>query len=219
MHVFRGNMVEFTLWDLNLMPGDSGYIFFKIKPKPAVTVGNVLKIVSKIYFEVDNFTNLNDVNVLVDYPNFYDKIVFQDSNFRKALVSSKCVDTNNDFIPDSDADFNNDGEVQVSEAIKVEKLFLARNKIKSLKGVEHFCMLNYLDFNENEVDSLELTGLGMLTLLQCHSNKIKSIDLNGSPLLEKLTVFNNSLTSLDLKYSAKLKYLYCYNNNDFGKKL
>lgn len=213
MHVFRGNMVEFTLWDLNMMPGDSGYIFFKIKPKPAVTVGNVLKIVSKIYFEVDNFTNLNDVNVLVDYPNFYDKIVFQDSNFRKALVSSKCVDTNNDFIPDSDADLNNDGEVQVSEAIKVEKLFLARNKIKSLKGVEHFCMLNYLDFNENEVDSLELTGLGMLTLLQCHSNKIKSIDLNGSPLLEKLTVFNNSLTSLDLKYSAKLKYLYCYNNN------
>ena len=212
MQVLRGYVIEFALWDINLMPSDSGYILFKIKAKPKVTVGNVLKVSSRIYFESDKYTNLNDVDVLVDYPNFYDKIVFQDSNFRKALVSSICVDTNNDFNPDSDADFNNDGEIQVSEAIKVEKLFLRARNIKSLRGIEEFCLLNFLDCSENELDSLELRGLGMLKILESQRNKIKSIDLNGSPLLENLNLINNSLTTLDLKNTPKLKYLYCYNN-------
>ena len=212
MHVLRGNMAEFALWDINLMPGDSGYIFFKIKTNPKVTVGDVLKISSKIYLESDKFTNLNDINVLVDYPNFYDKIVFQDSNFRKALVSTICIDTNNDFIPDSDADFNNDGDIQVGEAIKVEKLFLARKRIKSVRGIEYFCSLNYLDCSENEIDSIDVKGLAMLTSLECQRNQIKNLDLNGSPLLESLVVIENSLTSLDLKFTPKLKYLYCYSN-------
>ena len=99
--------------------------------------------------------------------------------FRKTLVSSICVDTNNDFNPDSDADFNNDGEIQVSEAIKVEKLFLRARNIKSLRGIEEFCLLNFLDCSENELDSLELRGLGMLKILESQRNKIKSIDLNG----------------------------------------
>ncbi len=39
-----------------------------------------------------------------------------DANFKNALVNTNCVDIDGDGIGDIDADTNNDGEIQVSEA-------------------------------------------------------------------------------------------------------
>lgn len=46
-----------------------------------------------------------------------------DANFKNALINTICADTNGDGSSDSDVDFNNDGEIQVSEAEAVIRLF------------------------------------------------------------------------------------------------
>ena len=45
-----------------------------------------------------------------------------DKNFKYTLVNDKSVDTNADGIGDADADTNNDGEIQLSEAKAVVSL-------------------------------------------------------------------------------------------------
>ncbi len=45
-------------------------------------------------------------------------IDFPDPNFKNALVNTKCVDTNGNGTPESDADLNNDGEIDVSEVLE-----------------------------------------------------------------------------------------------------
>ncbi|MBK6785745.1 MAG: hypothetical protein IPG79_19850 [Saprospiraceae bacterium] len=57
-------------------------------------------------------------------------IHFTDPNFKNALISSKCVDTDNDYFEDSDADLNDDGEIDVEEALKVVNLKVEQNKYK-----------------------------------------------------------------------------------------
>jgi hypothetical protein len=53
----------------------------------------------------------------------YDQIInFPDANFKNALVNTKCVDLDKDGEGDADADLNNDGEIDVSEALKVNSL-------------------------------------------------------------------------------------------------
>ena len=47
-------------------------------------------------------------------------VVFADTIFEKLLVNTICADLNGGFKPDADADANNDGEIQVSEASGVK---------------------------------------------------------------------------------------------------
>lgn len=69
----------------------------------------------------------------------YGQIInFPDPNFKKALVSSLCVDTNNDGAGDEDADLNNDGEIQVSEAEEVKSLYIFGKAIANLDGINYF---------------------------------------------------------------------------------
>ena len=46
-----------------------------------------------------------------------------DANFKNALVNTLCVDTNGDGIADSNADTNNDGEIQVLRSLLKIRFF------------------------------------------------------------------------------------------------
>ena len=68
-------------------------------------------------------------------------VVIPDANFKNALVHTLCLDINGDNIGDADADSNNDGEIQVSEALAVVRLDVQGQNIQSLAGSESFSNL------------------------------------------------------------------------------
>jgi hypothetical protein len=76
----------------------------------------------------------------------YGQIInFPDPNFKNALVNTKCVDTDGDSFGDADADLNDDGEVDVSEALKIIGLNLFNRNIFNLEGINNFTSLINLD--------------------------------------------------------------------------
>ncbi|MBK9735366.1 MAG: hypothetical protein IPO92_10510 [Saprospiraceae bacterium] len=69
----------------------------------------------------------------------YGQIIdFNDVNFKNALFNSKCVDIDGNGVGDADADLNNDGEIDLSEALKANILYLHARGISSLSGIENF---------------------------------------------------------------------------------
>lgn len=50
---------------------------------------------------------------------FGQNIHFTDPDLLTYLITENCVDTNDDGDVDSDADFNNDGQIQLTEAQQV----------------------------------------------------------------------------------------------------
>jgi uncharacterized repeat protein (TIGR01451 family) len=119
-------------------------------------------------------------------------INFPDPNFKNALVNTKCVDTDGDGVGDADADLNNDGEIDMSEALEVERLEISSNEIISIEGIQHFKELK---------------------LLNCLSNKIQSLNVNSLNKLEEINCGYNLLTSLNFENLLNLKEVYCYYNN------
>ncbi|MFK7782353.1 MAG: hypothetical protein AB8B90_08360, partial [Psychroserpens sp.] len=52
-------------------------------------------------------------------------VTIPDVNFKHILTTDNCVDLDDDGVGDADADTNNDGEIQESEAQAVEHLILS----------------------------------------------------------------------------------------------
>jgi len=182
-------------------------------------------------------------------------INFPDANFKNALVNSKCVDLDGDNIGDADVDLNNDGEIDVSEAQKVSWLNISRKIITSLEGINKFSNLTHLDCHtnqltllnippqleklvkllcyENNLSTLDVSGLGNLNYLECCKNKLfslkvaglknlltldcaenqlTSLDLTGLENLQTIDFYKNKITTIDLKDFMNLKYLRCSDN-------
>ena len=59
-----------------------------------------------------------------------------DANFKNALVNGICVDTDGDTIGDISVDSDNDGEIQVAEALAVIRLYIGSKNITDLTGVK-----------------------------------------------------------------------------------
>ncbi|MDX1760617.1 MAG: hypothetical protein R3218_00520 [Christiangramia sp.] len=80
------------------------------------------------------------------------EILIPDENFRNTLITINCVDTNDDGIPDTNVDLNNDGKIQKNEANSVEKLILEFDygvpaKFVDLKGIENFVNIKSLNIS------------------------------------------------------------------------
>jgi len=136
-------------------------------------------------------------------------IDFPDANFKNALVNTKCVDTNGDDIGDADADLNDDGEIDVSEALEVISLNVAARQISNLEGIGHFKNLVVLNLELNhlvEVHALELTKL---ETLKCSRNRLKSLSVQGLSKLTYLSCYNNELSSLNIEGATNLTFLSC----------
>ncbi len=135
-----------------------------------------------------------------------------DANFKNALVNTFCVDTTGGGFGNVDADSNNDGEIQVSEALAVTWLRVDNRSIQSLAGIEAFGNLFLLSCNGNQLTTLEVQGLTNLTYLDCFFNQLTTLDVQGLTNLKELYCSGNQLTTLDLQGLTNLKVLYCSAN-------
>lgn len=136
-------------------------------------------------------------------------IAFVDANLKAMLLTENCVDTDNDNIPDSDADFNNDNEIQLSEALSITSLKLGSFPdtfhIASVEDLRHFSNLEKLTvIYFGNLERFELLGLTNLTDLYIGTCAIlKHIDISDLP-----NIVNQGIEDI-----AALDYLNMQNNN------
>lgn len=155
---------------------------------------------------------------------FSQNVTIPDANFKAALTSSNCVDADLNNFYESDADLNNDGEIQVSEAAIIQRLKVSNKSISNLTGIESFSNLKKLLCNNNLLTTVNFTSNPALQQIDCYSNSFVNLTINGLPQLtalnispnsslQNLTVTNNSaLSTLGVGSIASLVSINCSNN-------
>lgn len=134
----------------------------------------------------------NPVGIAVNTNNF------PDDNFRN-YVSVNCDKDSNGVLSDAE--------------IKDTIFIVVENKdIATLKGIEYFTEIEYLNCNGNQLTNLDLSKNTVLKYFYCDNNQLTSLDLSKNTVLEILSSDNNQLTSLDLSKNIALEYLYCISN-------
>lgn len=128
-------------------------------------------------------------------------VTIPDPNFLAALISEG-------------VDLNNDGIIQVSEAIQIDSLYISSKNIYSLVGIEEFSNLEKLNCSNNVIDSLDLRNNIKLTHLDCHFCYMKSLNITGiTSFVEVKCNANIFLTSLNLSGNTQLNFVDCSENS------
>ena len=137
-----------------------------------------------------------------------------DANFKNALVNTNCVDTSGDGIGDMDADTNNDGEIQVSEAEAILWLDVTYQFIDSLEGIQNFVKVLELKCGFNWLITLDTSLSPNLRVLDCRGNirQLTTFDVTQNPNLEVLICYDSHLITLDVSENPNLISLWCYEN-------
>jgi Leucine-rich repeat (LRR) protein len=143
-----------------------------------------------------------------------------DANFKAKLLqaspsnyiaSTETPDANGN-ITYAKIDTNNDGEIQVSEALAIKWLNVTLSNIANLSGIESFTNLQYLECGVNQLPSLNVSGLTNLQYLYCNDNQLTSLNVSGLTNLLGLWCEVNQLTSLNLSSLTNLQVLFCFDN-------
>lgn len=127
-----------------------------------------------------------------------------DVNFKNALISTYCVDFDGNGSYDGDVDVNNDGEIQLSEALSVIGLRVYNESIISISGIESFLNLRSLKISNNSIVNLDIGQNVLLEELLCSGNNITTLDLSQNINLKILDCSYNNLTNLDVTQNADL---------------
>lgn len=135
-----------------------------------------------------------------------------DANFKNVLINSDCASFIDGVFPDGDVDLNNDGEIQVSEAEAVLSIRLNSRSIASMVGIESFVNVEQLYCDNNDISSLDVSKLTKLRVLNFERNNLTSINLINNNKLENFKCGSNQFGALDVSELINLKILNCYNN-------
>ena len=185
-------------------------------------IGSLFLILIIQSCSIDEKEDLNVIDLKGNSPG--NEILIVDENFRNTLIFTDCVDTNDDGIPDTDVDLNNDGKIQKKEANSVEKLILdfdygAPARFVDLKGIENFGNLKSLNIsgkggslyydealNEENLtyDFTALRKLEYLKIMYLATEYFDEINLSG---LTKLTEVDLSQNRPMDFYSERNKFI------------
>ncbi len=112
-------------------------------------------------------------------------------------------------------DYNKDGKISESEALKIEQINCTRNysdaddtKIKTLTGIEKMTNLEILYVEYNLISSINLSGNPHLEELFMDGNPLNSIDVSANTDLDFLQLSRTNIKSLDVSKNLKLDVLY-----------
>ncbi len=141
-------------------------------------------------------------------------IQFDDPDLLTYLTTRLCVDTDGDGVYDSNADFNNDDQIQLSEAQQVLRFRFnsLANGIQDLGGFENFSNLIVLEVTTIDVNALDFSVWPSLQTLKL-SSSIDSFTFNN-PVLTHFELqnvgFNNP--TFDLTNLPSLEYVRIQSN-------
>lgn len=167
----------------------------------------------KIYFLLLVLVLFNTANSQI--------INFPDANFKARLVSA---DVNTGTVTNFSGNFfkldaNNDGQIQLSEALLVKELNVwghnGSNNYSDMTGVEYFTNLQSLKCGfGNPIQSLNVSNLTQLKKLTCSGTQMTSLDVSNLTNLEELDYGNNpQLTNLIVNSSNIIHTVKCVFNN------
>ena len=97
-----------------------------------------------------------------------------------------------------------------------KEIDVARERIKSLKGIEYFTALEELSCWENQLTDLDVSKNTKLRYLTSFANNLTALDVSNNTALELLNCSYNKLTTLDVSKNTALTDLSCYHNNIKG---
>ncbi len=161
-----------------------------------ITVGKSISITNKLLKEIEN------IEVL---PNDNFRVAIPDANFQNYLIE----EYNLEFA---------DGTVAYGDIKGITKIDIGsslknwQNLIVSLEGVEYFTALTYLDCNQNELLSLNVSKNNDLSYLDCCWNQLTKLDISNNTALTYLNCWENQVTHLDVSENTRLTILYCEQN-------
>ena len=95
---------------------------------------------------------------------------------------------------------------------KLTSLNCDNDNLTSL-DVSGLTALTSLDCSDNSLTSLDVSTNTALTSLTCFNNNITALDVSTNTALTKLSFYDNSLTSLDVSGLTALTTLTCFNNS------
>ncbi|MDL2319869.1 hypothetical protein LJC45_01915 [Alistipes sp. OttesenSCG-928-B03] len=136
-----------------------------------------------------------------------------------------CMDNENEaYDPESDEtetfpkwDANGDGILSKAEAAAVQAVGLFKGyddaKVKNAAGIEYFTGAKVIDFDGNELTTLNVSGLAKLEFLYCYENDLTTLNVSDCAQLEGLYCSGNDLTTLNVSDCAQLEGLYCSGND------
>ena len=109
--------------------------------------------------------------------------------------------------------FGQDGMLTDAEIASVTKLNIGSRRIQSLKGIEFFTELSWLDVTGNSgITEIDLSPFPKMKYLDVGWCKIKELDLSKNTELSYLDCRGNGLTALDLSKNTSLTTLICFDN-------
>ncbi len=139
---------------------------------------------------------------------------FADANLKAKLIEA---DVNNPIADYRKIDTNNDGDIQVSEAIVINRLWLSGANIASISGLEAFTNLANLEIRYNFFTSLDFTAFHNLVQLDVTENTLlQSIDLTGLTSLNNFYCNYVPVATLDFSTLSALRYVEASYNNQLG---
>ena len=133
-----------------------------------------------------------------------------DPIFKYVLVNELVADFGDGVLVD--ADINNDGEIQVSEAEAVQKLFMANFLIDSIEGIQSFINLTELVCAYSNLVSVDVSQNLNLEVLNFRNNQITNLDITQNTNIEYLDFAHNLIEDINLTKNIGIRTLFCDNN-------
>ncbi|WP_452227020.1 DUF7619 domain-containing protein [Lacinutrix cladophorae] len=202
--VVNGNELTYTFNNINLddattnEPGSHGWIFYKIKPKNTVVVGDSFDATADIYFDFNPAVVTNTYTTTVVSPPL---TYVPDDNFEARLIQ-----LGHDSGPLDDY-------VLTANINTLLSLNAGFSNISDLTGIEDFIALESLTCSNNNLISLDVTNNTALKTLLCNNNQLTTIDLSQNPLLEFLSLNDNMFEHLDFSGHPLVYRLNVSSNN------
>jgi hypothetical protein len=149
-------------------------------------------------------------------------ITFADPNFKSALLSATTenyiatrFDSNYGCYRSIKVDYNDDGEIQLDEALSIDGLNLSSIKnISALSEIYLFSNLEGLDCSNNLLKTLIFSGTITTARmrLNCSNNQLSQLNIASLTNLFELSCQNNQLKTLDILGFRKLREINCSHN-------
>jgi hypothetical protein len=142
--------------------------------------------------------------------------IFKDKLLQASDLNMIALDINQNSIT---IDANNDGEIQIAEALTVYFLniqcdeCLTTNNIQDLTGVNSFSNLRSLMVVNTGITNLSLNNLTHLIDLTCNYNPLSIVELVGMNSLETIDFRDNSIVSVNFNQVPLIRTILCDNNN------
>ena len=137
------------------------------------------------------------------------------------LINAFCF-SQNTFIPDDnfeqaliDLGFDSgplDDFIPTSTVLGITYLDIHQKNISDLTGIEDFINLTYLNCDENNLTSLDVTKNTKLIQFYCRFNQLTTIDVTKNTALDIFWCESNQLTGLDITKNTSLISLVCRDN-------